>query len=173
MARTLMRATVRAVVALLLLTCVGVAVAMATGQLRTVTLLTGSMSPRLPAGTFLLERPVAAHDVRVGDVITFHKPSSGELVTHRITATTTKAGKVLATTKGDGNDQADAWQVVLTGGPVWRVSGHVPGVGHAANALQHHRMPLVWAGLVFPVLLLGTFLQALWRPEAEPQAVPA
>lgn len=69
---------------------------------------TPSMGQAAPVGTLLLTLPVTIGAVQVGDTVTFHAPSSGEVYSHRVIA---KSATGLRT-RGDINTSADPW--VLT-----------------------------------------------------------
>lgn len=74
------------------------------------TVLTGSMSPGLPAGSLVVVRPVAPDAVGVGAVITYQLESGEPAVaTHRVVAVETAINGDLAfVTQGDANEVADA-----------------------------------------------------------------
>lgn len=65
---------------------------------------TGSMEPTIPAGSYVLVRPVT--DPQVGEVILIDAPGYTSPVVHRIVAVDA-AGKTL-TTRGDANGVDDA-----------------------------------------------------------------
>ena len=56
-----------------------------TGLYRTVTVLSGSMRPHIPAGAVLVETPMPGRDPRVGQVVTYAIPvDDHRIVTHRV-----------------------------------------------------------------------------------------
>jgi signal peptidase len=57
-----------------------------------VVVLTGSMSPTVPAGGAVVTRAIAAADVRPGDVVTVPRPGFEVPVTHRVVSTTAVPG---------------------------------------------------------------------------------
>ena len=77
-----------------------------------LTVLTGSMSPRIPAGSLVVMRNLSqeeADNLPVGAVVTY-VPDAGstELVTHRVVAVTAvQDGTARYTVKGDANAEAD------------------------------------------------------------------
>lgn len=79
---------------------------------RTLTVLSGSMSPAIPAGSVVVVRPVDPATLSVGDVISYATtdPVTGqsELVTHRVIAVSANG---LLTTQGDANQTPDDRQV--------------------------------------------------------------
>ncbi|MFT4083271.1 MAG: signal peptidase I [Nocardioides sp.] len=100
------------------------------------TILTGSMRPGHPPGTLVVMRPVAAADLRIGDVVTYQLASGEpEVVTHRIVALGYDAsGGRIFRTQGDANDAPDqAWvRPVQIRGRLWY---SVPYLGWAEEAL--------------------------------------
>jgi signal peptidase len=163
MTRTLAKATMRIVVIALIGVPVLIGLGAGLGLVRTTTLLTGSMSPELPAGAFLLERPVPAGEVRTGDIITFTPPGGGELVTHRVRSVARVSGGIVARTQGDANNSLDPWQVQLTGQQVWKVAVHVPGVGPDAVRLRNAFNSLGGARLLLPFLLVAALAVSFLR----------
>jgi signal peptidase I len=125
---------------------------------RTYAIAGGSMEPRIPLGAEVFVRPVRANRLRVGDVITFHKPDDvGELVTHRIVAI---HGGVLVT-KGDANDAPDAWRVRAVG-TGWRYAFSVPYLGYAVQLAGTTVARFAVIALA-AVLFAGVALRRLWR----------
>jgi len=81
-----------------------------------LTVLTGSMEPNINPGDIVVTRGITtaqAAGLKVGQVITFLPyPDNPMLVTHRITAKSADAKGVSFTTKGDNNNDTDAWDPV-------------------------------------------------------------
>ncbi len=96
-----------------------------------LTVLTGSMTPKMPVGTLVVTRPVDPNLLGVGDVVTYVKPDEvtgeQELVTHRIVKVR-GTQPVSFVTKGDANDGRDLKPVFGPNvqGEVWY---HLPYVG--------------------------------------------
>ena len=138
-----------------------------TGQYRTVTVLTGSMRPTMDPGDVVIERPISSKSVKVGDVVTFHPPNSQLLVTHRVVEVGDENGHVTIRTKGDANNAVDEWDAVLPDSqPVWVKAVTIPKVGYFVVWVRNGTLLRV---LLFaaPLILLGMFLRALWRPSEE------
>ncbi|WP_375372230.1 signal peptidase I [Pseudarthrobacter sp. AB1] len=112
-----------------------VVVPRATGS-QTYTVLTNSMAPKFPPGTFLVMKPAAFDELSYGDVITFQMYSGRpDVETHRIVGFgATQAGERTLVTRGDNNGANDAEPVTAP-----QVTGKlfyaVPYAGFAANAL--------------------------------------
>lgn len=101
-----------------------------------LTVLTGSMTPNIPVGSVVLDRPVDPGTLHVGDIATYQKtPGVAEYITHRIVAINTKTSPVTFTFKGDANRGPDLDAVPATAirGKVWF---HVPYLGSIRDALQ-------------------------------------
>lgn len=104
---------------------------------RALTVLTHSMEPGLPPGTLLAIRPTAAHDVRVGDVLTYQIASgSPDVVSHRVISRAVAAdGTVEYVTQGDNNPSPDPDPVreVQVVGTLWY---SVPLIGWVNNLVN-------------------------------------
>lgn len=87
-----------------------------------LTVLSGSMTPKLPVGSVVLIRPVDPGTLHVGDVATYQKePGKAEYVTHRIVAIDTSTTPTTFTFKGDANNGPDIDPVPATAirGKAW------------------------------------------------------
>jgi signal peptidase I len=93
-----------------------------------MTVLTGSMSPTIPAGSVVVVKPVDPAEVRPGDVITYQPRPGSAFVTHRVVRINDDDGRLSFVTKGDANDAEDP-QPVPAAGVAGRVWLHVPHVG--------------------------------------------
>src|SRR5215218_1555744 len=100
---------VRGIVAVAIVAFAGLAVGPHVFGYRTLTMLTGSMSPAIDPGDVVVATPVATSEVTEGMVITYHIPvEDHHLVTHRVVSVEHGAdGAVTVQTKGDANDGAD------------------------------------------------------------------
>ena len=77
----------------------------------TLTVLTGSMEPKLPPGTLLVVKPEPTDLIRVGDVVTYEPNANdaNDVISHRVTAIRIGTdGSRVFTVKGDANNTADA-----------------------------------------------------------------
>lgn len=124
--------------------------------------LSGSMSPAIRAGSLAFDRPVAVADLRVGDVLTYETRDQGRAytVTHRLVAIDRTQSPVTLTFRGDANRTDDAEPVPVTAvrGRVWLV---VPWLGRAREELSDLR----WLLIVFGVAGLGTYAVATFAAE--------
>jgi signal peptidase I len=129
---------------------------------RTYAVTGGSMEPTIPLGAEVFLRPVQAEWLRVGDVITFHKPGdANELVTHRIVAIRGHGAAKVFVTKGDANRMPDAWRV-RAAGTGWRYAFSVPDVGFAVQLFGTPLARFVVIALT-ALVLAAALLQRLWQ----------
>jgi signal peptidase len=135
---------------------------------RTMTMLTGSMSPSIDPGDVTVVTPLAVSDVTEGMVITYHIPiGERQLITHRVVSVEHGTdGSITVQTKGDNNDEVDPWSATLEGDTAYQVRAVIPEIGHVIHAL---RTPAVATALVYgaPALVAGWLLLAIWRPRKE------
>ncbi|HEX9123628.1 MAG TPA: signal peptidase I [Actinomycetota bacterium] len=132
--------------------------------LKSLTVLSGSMSPTIQVGDIVVVKQMSALEARVGDVVTFREPSDpGRLITHRVRKISVADGVVSFETKGDANTSVEEW-TVASGGSIGVVLYRVPKLGYV---LFHVRGPFGRLLLVvLPALLLGGYeLWRIWRPE--------
>jgi signal peptidase I len=159
------RWTVRLVVTLAVLAFGVLAVGPHVLDYRTMTMLTGSMSPVIDPGDVTIVTPLPVDEVTAGMIIAYHIPiDDHHLVSHRVVSVDQGAdGTVTVQTKGDANDAVDPWQATLQGDTAYQVRAVIPELGHAIEAL---RTPVVSQALLYgaPTLLAGWLLLSIWRP---------
>jgi len=141
------RRNLRAVNVLLVLVCLLTTVGgigSVVGWWRTETVLSGSMRPGIQPGDVAILRQIPTTELRVGQIISFHPPHAGYIVSHRVASINRHHG-TWVTTKGDANNVADPWgSVRITGHNVWIISAVVPSVGYLS----------VWVKTPVPHLLV-------------------
>jgi signal peptidase len=165
------RWSLRMLVSTAVLAFLGLAVGPHVLDYRTMTMLTGSMSPGIDPGDVVVSTPVSVEDVEVGMVISYHIPiDDHRVVTHRVTEVQhTADGTVSVRTQGDANSAPDPWTAVLSGDTAYQVQAVIPEIGTAITAL---RDPAVNKALVYgaPALLAGWMLLTIWRPARDEDA---
>lgn len=133
---------------------------------RTMTMLTGSMTPVINPGDVTVVTPLAAADVRPGMIISYHIPVlDHHVVSHRVlTVTRGPDGATTVQTKGDANTGKDPWTATLQGDTAYQVRGVVPLLGSAVSFL---RTPGLQQALLYgvPTVLAGWVLFSLWAPR--------
>ena len=67
----------------------------------------GSMAPAISVGSAVVVEPVAAADLRVGDVVSLRSGPQRAIFTHRITRVAQRDGATWIETQGDANATAD------------------------------------------------------------------
>ncbi len=101
-----------------------------------MTVLSGSMTPKIPVGSVVMVRPIDPARLHVGDIATY-QAAQGQAVyiTHRITAIKNVNGQTQFTFKGDANRGPDLKPVVpgQIRGKVWF---HVPWLGRVRDDLK-------------------------------------
>ena len=154
---------------------VGLAVGPHVFGYRTVTMLTGSMSPGINPGDVVVTVPKLASELEVGDIITYQIPIEDHRVeTHRVTEVARNdGGAVEFRTKGDANEGVDPWTAVIRGtDTVWETRQVVP---HLGTAIRSLRSPIIQRGFFWfafaGVLALG--LSMIWRPATSPAPAAA
>lgn len=81
---------------------------------RVLHIVSGSMEPQIPTGSFILIRGADAGELEAGDIITFYSEDPmiyGKPNTHRILEIRERDGGRAFITKGDANDTPDAYPV--------------------------------------------------------------
>jgi signal peptidase len=117
-----------------LLVALGVALALGLGlRASGVTALvdyTDSMQPAIAAGDVVVDRAVAARDLRAGQIASIPDPGlGGRLITHRVVSVTTTGATTTIVTRGDANDSSERW-VMPADREVKRMVARVPWLGH-------------------------------------------
>jgi signal peptidase I len=131
---------------------------------RPVAVYSGSMRPTIAVGGLAIDKPIAATDVRVGDVITFSDPFvKGRFVTHRVTQILHTPEGLAYRTKGDANPSRDPWTIRLTG-EVGRVSFTLPLAGYALVYAHTREVRAILISLSALFLLIG-LLRRIWHNE--------
>jgi signal peptidase I len=131
---------------------------------KALTVYSGSMEPAIHTGSVAIDVPIAAQDVKVGDVITFVRPDNqNELVTHRVVAIETGPSGRQWITRGDANSVADPWRVAAAGAG-YKYVFSIPYFGFVLVWLQSPIGRLLF--LVIPAAALGLLtLYELWWPR--------
>lgn len=115
-----------------------------------LTVLSGSMSPRIPVGSVVLVRPVDPYAIKLGDIITFQRESGREgLSTHRVIEIHEGPSSLAFTTKGDANQKADSSPVPAEAieGRVWFSIPHL-GTIRSALGIRGSGLGLLTLGLI-------------------------
>ncbi len=130
------------------------AVGRATGRVRFVPILSGSMSPTMQPGSAAIATREPVGEVQPGQIIVYTIPVGDRHVSaHRVMEVDATSRRTVVVTKGDANEAADPWRAELQGDSAWVVRGSVPFIGRV----------ILWLSspLVLAVCFVGGFLAAL------------
>ncbi len=137
-----------------------------------LTILTSSMEPRLPPGTLVIVRPVAAEEIRLGAVIVYQlRSGEPETVTHRVVGITTSAdGERTFTTRGDNNPQDDPAPVraVQVRGEVWY---SLPLIGYVAVSVGGGIRSWIVVAIAVCLAAFGMFMVVSWAVDRRRRAL--
>lgn len=133
---------------------------------QTMTMLTGSMVPKIKPGDVAVDTRVTIYDLKPGDIITYHIPvEDNRVVSHRIVSIKPEPdGSLTVQTKGDANQANDPWVANFAGGTVWRVTTVIPKIGEGIRFLRKPGVSEI-ARYAAPALLIAIALPAIWRPR--------
>jgi len=135
-----------AIVALLLI----VSILPITGNIKFMTVISGSMQPAIKMGSVVMVKPVS--DYKIGDVITFGPYSKTKAPTsHRIYDIKVVDGQPIYITKGDTNNAPDTREVQKKE-VLGKVMFSIPYLGYAVNSAKQ---PLGFALIIIiPALVI-------------------
>jgi len=124
----------------------------------------GSMEPTIHKGSLVIDEPVSADKLRLGDIITFDH--FDQTTTHRIVGVEGSANGTMFSTKGDANQVADPEPLSFPG-RVGLVKLAIPGLGYAVAWMQY-----IWrlgATVVAAIIFFTCAAMVFFRRE---QAAP-
>jgi signal peptidase I len=98
---------------------------------KTMTVLTGSMAPKINPGDIIIDKNTKPENIKVGDIITY-KVSEEILITHRVIEVVNKEGRSAFKTKGDANNVDDN-NLVTEEQLVGRYFFRIPYAGYISN----------------------------------------
>ena len=126
------------------------------GIIKPLVVISGSMEPGIMTGDLIIDTPVPAEELTVGDVVSLPSELTDDLVTHRIEAITpADRDSFTITMKGDNNSYSDALDYTVSG-EVWQPTLQLEGWG---TALMRLTTPAVAIPLLLGlVALLGLTL---------------
>jgi signal peptidase len=118
----------------------------------------GSMEPTIPLGSVVVDTPVKAADLAVGDVVSIKVGAAQAVFTHRITRLVPRDGALWIQTKGDANDTEDP-SIVPAATVLGRVSVTIPALGYVVQLMA------TMAGVAFLMSLGMLTLLGAWLLE--------
>jgi signal peptidase I len=120
----------------------------------------GSMEPTIHKGSLVIDAPVTADMLKLGDVITFDHYD--QTTTHRIVGVEGTANGTLFSTKGDANQVGDPEPLTFPG-RVGLVKLAIPGLGYAVAWMQY-----IWrlgATIVAALIFFGCAAMVFLRKD--------
>jgi len=120
----------------------------------------GSMEPTIHKGSLVIDAPVTADKLKLGDVITFDHYD--QTTTHRIVGVEGTANGTLFSTKGDANQVGDPEPLAFPG-RVGLVKLAIPGLGYAVAWMQY-----IWrlgATIVAALIFFGCAAMVFLRKD--------
>ncbi|WP_062521353.1 signal peptidase I [Demequina silvatica] len=120
--------------------------ATALGLIRPLIVVSGSMEPAIAAGDLIIDRPIRASELEVGDIATLPSSDGTSLVTHRVVWIDPVGEDRLVGMQGDANASADQEPYVAQG-DVLVLALTVPGAGAVLEAVSRP-VVLIPIGLV-------------------------
>ncbi len=142
-----------------------------TGHYRTLTVLSGSMAPRIPVGALVVVTPERPDQLRVGQIVTYAIPvDDHRIVSHRVVEVVQGGDRPVFRTRGDANNAPDPWLAQINDNTVWHVRFAVPQLG---RLIQWLRQPVVHTTtvLIFPTFLALAWIVRIWRGDSSAPAV--
>lgn len=155
--------TIATVLACLVATLALAAVlAVRTDRIRCLRVLTGSMSPTVPAGSLVAGPRVSADRLRVGELVMFVPPApyrtpGDHPIVHRIVRITSPHVDRYLRTKGDANPVADPWLIDANRTTLYGVRWHSLRAGEVFGATHK------WGPASAAVLLVVPAWMAVMR----------
>ena len=127
----------------------------AVGWVQPLVVVSGSMQPDIRKGDLLIAMPVSVSDVDVGEVTSLPSATSGNLVTHRVTAISRDGPGYLIEMEGDANKVTDPEPYrVAADARVLQPVVTIPGVGDAMILLARPTVAIPLAVAVLALIAL-------------------
>ena len=105
-----------------------------TGNIKTMSVLSGSMEPAIHTGSVIVVKPVSNY--KIGDVISFGKNTKTDIpTTHRIVEVRAQEGQMIYKTKGDANNSEDTSEV-LQKDVIGKVYFSIPYLGYIIDFVK-------------------------------------
>ncbi|MCL4397689.1 signal peptidase I [Patescibacteria group bacterium] len=120
-----------------------------TGKYKFFTVNSGSMSPKIPKGSLILDKEEKNYSI--GDVITARIPGNKFTVTHRIVETGMQGSSEYYRVKGDANDAPDQ-DLIFRSYVIGKVIFSVPLLGFPVSFAQ------TLTGLIILIVIPGTVI---------------
>lgn len=126
---------------------------------------TGSMNPTLPIGSLVIDKKVDPISLKKGDIISFYRPGSRLVVTHRIWDIVGSKNARVFKTKGDANSIPDPWVIAVA--PNQKAEKQIFALPYAGYVLVYASTPIGWI-ILTALLILAVFGKNIFA--SSPQA---
>jgi signal peptidase I len=119
----------------------------------------GSMEPTIALGSVVIDQPVTATDLSVGDVVSVRVGKEKAIFTHRVIRLVDHDGALWIQTKGDANEDQDP-SIIPASAVIGRVAVAIPYAGYVVHLLSTPQ------GVFLVVALATLLLAATWLLES-------
>ena len=128
--------------------------------LRTFTVLTGSMNPKIKPGDIVVIREVESNSIEVGDVITYYIDNM--YVTHRVYEVINKGNEILFKTKGDANNTVDS-EAISESQIIGKKLFRIPYGGYVAGFTKRYFILLIF--LIIAIISIYKLIDLLKKSK--------
>lgn len=129
--------------------------------------LSGSMSPDIPAGSLVVCAPEELENIQEGDVVSYVTDKNLTVVTHRVTSIDVENG--IITTRGDANEGEDP--PVLSANVIGVVKHSIPYLGYPLAQLSTLSGKILTVTVLVVILLTSFLLNAFSKNTRKKQLV--
>jgi signal peptidase len=131
-----------------------------TGNIKFMTVLSGSMEPTIKTGSIILTKPIG--DYKIGDIITFG-PTTKTIppTTHRIAEIKVVGGQPIYITKGDANNSADSREIQKSD-ILGKMIVRIPYLGYVIDFV---RKPIGFVLIIIipAVVIINDEIRKIWK----------
>lgn len=131
-----------------------------TGNIKFLTVLSGSMEPAIKTGSIVLTKPIS--DYKIGDIITFGPTTkTTPPTTHRIAEIKVVGGEPVYITKGDANNSVDSREIKKSD-IIGKTIVKVPYLGYVIDFV---RKPIGFVLIIVipAVVIINDEIRKIWK----------
>jgi signal peptidase len=126
--------------------------------------MSSSMSPAMRAGGVVVTKPIAPDTIKLSDVIAYHSPLDGKLVTHRVVGIQ-EHSPLYFQTKGDANEDPDPY-LVPSENIVGKVRFYIPLLGYMTHFAKTPLGFILMLGIP-GLIIIGLEMKNIWNELSE------
>jgi signal peptidase len=126
--------------------------------------MSGSMSPAMGTGGAVVTQPIDPNTIKLSDVITYHSPLDGKLVTHRVVGIQ-EHSPLYFQTKGDANEDPDPY-LVPSQNIVGKVCFYIPLLGYMTHFVKTPLGFILMLGIP-GLIVIGLEMKNIWNELSE------